>query len=43
MSEGIDIGKTGELHEFIICHYCYFFQINFRFQPNVCDGCHDMT
>ena len=21
--------------------YCYIFKINLRFQPNVCDGCHD--
>ena len=26
-----------------ICHYRYIFKINFRFQPKVCNGCHDMT
>ena len=22
--------------------YWYFLEINFRFQPEVCDGCHDL-
>ena len=25
-----------------ICHYCYFLNSGFRFQPNVCNGCHDL-
>ena len=41
--EGIDINKTDETRECIICHYWYFFKINFRFQPKVYDDCHDMT
>ena len=27
----------------IICYYWYFIDINFGFQPEVCDGCHDLT
>ena len=43
VSEGIYINKTEGSHECVICHYWYFLMINFRFQPKVCDGCHDMT
>ena len=25
-----------------ICHYCHFLNIRFRFQPNVCNGCHGL-
>ena len=30
------------LHKCSICHYCYFLEINFRFQSKVCNGCHDL-
>ena len=48
VSEGIYTNKTVGLRECIffikcICHYRYIFKINFRFQPKVCNGCHDMT
>ena len=43
ISEGIDTNKTGCSCECIICHYTYVIGINFRFQPKVWDGCHDMT
>ena len=43
VSEGIDINKTDLSCECIICHYWYFLRINSRFQPKVCDGCHDVT
>lgn len=36
ISEGIDTNETGSSHECIICHYCYFLRISFRFQPNKC-------
>ena len=26
-----------------ICHKWYFQEKNFRFQANVCNGCHDLT
>ena len=35
MYEGVDVNKTNGLHEHIICHYWYFIEINFRFQPEV--------
>ena len=24
------------------CHYCYFSNYSFKFQPNVCNRCHDL-
>ena len=41
--EDIDTNKTSDLDEPIICHYCLLLRINFKFQSNVCDGCHRMT
>ena len=40
--EGIDASKTDGLCAFIICHYCYFLEIDFKFQPEVSNGCHDL-
>ena len=38
MSEGVDVNKTVDLHDYIICHNCYLFKITDRFQPKVCNG-----
>ena len=24
------------------CHYCYFKDVGFKFEPNVCNECHDL-
>ena len=42
VSEGIDVNKTSELKECDICYYWYFLDKDFKFQPNVCNGCHDL-
>ena len=42
VSKGIDVNKIKTPLECIICHYSYFFKINFRFQPKVFDNCHDL-
>ena len=42
LSEGIDVNKTSESNECNICHYWYFLETGFKFQPNVCNGCHDL-
>ena len=39
VSEGIDINKTSKSKECILCHYWYFKDIGFKFQPYVCNGC----
>ena len=40
--EGIDVNKTGESKECDICHYWYFLNKCFKFQPSLCNGCHDL-
>ena len=42
VSEGTDINKTSASEELDICHYRYFLDYSFRFQPNVCNTCHDL-
>ena len=41
-SEGIDINKTSASEECNVCHYWYFLNYGFKFQPNVCNRCHDL-
>ena len=41
VSEGIDVNKTNASKECDICHYWYFLNYSFRFQPNVRNRCHD--
>ena len=38
--EEIDINKTSASNKCDICHYWYFLDKGFNFQPNVCNGCH---
>ena len=40
--EGIDVNKTSESKEYNICHYWYFKDIGFRYEPYICNGCHDL-
>ena len=34
--------KTSELKECDVCHYWYFLDKEFNFQPGVCNGRHDV-
>ena len=43
VSEGIDINKSNESKECMICHYWYFKDIGYKFEPYVCNGCHDLS
>ena len=43
ISEGTDFDKTNKSVEYVICHYCYFKDIGFKYQPYVCNGCHDFS
>ena len=43
VSEGIDINKTSESKELMLCHYWYYKDINFKFQPYLCNGCHAVS
>ena len=40
--EGTDVNKTSASKECNICHYWYFLNKGFKFQPNVYDRCHDL-
>ena len=42
VSEGIFVNKTSASKECDICHYWYFLNYRFKFQPNVCNRCHDL-
>ena len=42
ISEGIDINKTNASNECDICHYWYFVNKNFSYEPYLCNGCHDL-
>ena len=40
--ERIDINKTNASKECDICHYWYFLDNNFNYEPYLCNGCHDL-
>ena len=40
--EGIDVDKTNLSKECDICHYWYFKDIGFKYEPYLCNGCHDL-
>ena len=42
ISEGIDVNKTSASKECDICHYRYFKDIGFRYEPYLFNGCHDL-
>ena len=42
ISERIDVDKVSSSKECNICHYWYFLDEGFKFQPDVCSGCHDV-
>ena len=42
VSEGIDVNKASKSKECNICHYWYFLNKDFKFQPNVCNRYHDL-
>ena len=42
ISKGIDLDKSNNSKECMICHYCIF-NYRFKFQDFVCNGSHDLT
>ena len=42
ISEGIDIDKTNKSKECNICHYWYFLDKSFNYDPYLCNGCHNL-
>ena len=43
VSEGIDLNKSDKIKKCIICHYWYFKDIGYKYEPYVCNGCHDLS
>ena len=41
LSEGIDLAKSNNSKECMVCHYWYF-NHGFKFQNFVCNGCHGL-
>ena len=42
VSEEIDVNKISALKDCGVCHYWYFLNYSFTFQPNVRNNCHDL-
>ena len=42
VSEGKDVKKTSASKECELCHYWFFKNVGFKFEGNVCNGCHDL-
>ena len=40
--EGIDTNKRSASKECMLCHYWYFKDVGFKFEPHVCNKCHDV-
>ena len=42
VSEEIDFDQTSASKKYDICHYWYFLNKGFKFQPNICNKCHGL-
>ena len=42
ISEETDVNKTSASKEWDICHYWYFKDIGFKYQPYLCNGCYNL-
>ena len=42
ISEGTDTNKTNGSIECYFCHYLYFLDKSFKYEPYLCNGCHDL-
>ena len=40
ISEGIHVNNTNLSKDCDICHYWYFKDIGFKYEPYLCNGCH---
>ena len=43
ISDGTYVSKTSPSKECDICHYWCFRDIGFKYEPYLCNGCHDLT
>ena len=42
ISEEIDVNETNASKECDVCHYWYFKDIGFKYEPYLCNGYHDL-
>ena len=42
VSGGVDTNKTSLSKAYMLCHYWYFKDAGFKFEPHVCNKCHDV-
>ena len=42
VSGGSDVNRSSASKECDVYHYWYFLNYSFKFQPNVCNRCHDL-
>ena len=42
VSKEIDVNKTNASKECDICHYWYFLDKGFKYEPYLCNDCHDL-
>ena len=43
ISDGIDVNKSDESKECMLCHYWYFLDKRFSNKPYLCDLCYNMN
>ena len=43
ISDKTDIKKSNKSKEYMICHYWYFKRIGYKFEPHVCNKCHNIS
>ena len=42
VSKGIGINKTSASKEYMLCHYWFFKDVGFKFEPHACNKYHDV-
>ena len=42
VSKGIDTTKTNPSKDCMLCHYWYFKNVGFNFEPHLCNKCQDI-
>ena len=43
VSEVIDLNKSGKSKDCMICHYWYFKDIGYKYEPHDCNQCHELS
>ena len=43
IAEGIDVDMSSKSKECMLCHYWYFLDKNFSYEPYLCGSCYNIT